>query len=559
MKKGALLVLFPLLLVNLQGQDILYRDSLRTIMDTAVNDTTKIRALRFLAIDIAMHSPDSMSRSLALISEAIALAGEKKVRVEQMDAHNDRAWMHYLQGDLQNAKTDYQSAIKIAEETDDEWGYHTYRDKLTTILFEEGKKDEALEMKYASLDYFERTRDTLELLKSLGLLGHAYSLYREFDKWKEVLHKQLSYEYDTPGNIETHGNLGIVHYELGNLDSAVYYIQKADTMGRAYPFFTIANRMYLAKVYHKKGDLPEAVHILEGLNNDYADLEEKNLYEVKMLLAEYYLEAGDADRAARFFTEAEDGLLSQDLVTQQKRGLLGYRIQRRKGDYEEALRYYQAYHAASDSLNQVSRDSAYRVIESKYQLVSKEEEILAQKLQLRNLWLGLFALGTVVSLGLLGFYFWHRKQKYEAGLLDEKAKTQALEIESLRKENRLISMQAILEGQEEERKRIARDLHDNIGSMITAVKLKLLSIRNNSEQLDGMLSQISDEVRRISHNMTPLAFGLSGLTGAVEDLCRQVSAQNIEVINQTEDLDMIREDDRAIRMRSLPDRMAPPP
>ncbi|MEL7122513.1 MAG: ATP-binding protein, partial [Bacteroidota bacterium] len=457
-----------------------------------------------------------------------------------------RAWMHYLQGNLQDSKKDYLLAIEVAKKIDDDYHYHKFRDKLTTILFEEGKKDEALEIKYTSIAYFKEIKDTLETLSSLGLLGHAYSINGENEKWLALLHEQLSYKYKTAGNIETYGNLGIVHYRLGNLDSAIYYIEIADSMGVKYPFFMMANRMYLAKVYHKKGEKEKAAQLLEELNEEYKALEQKDLFGLKMLLAEYSLELNELEKATQYFEEAEGGLLSQDWTTQQDRGYLGYKIQKESGNLEKALKYYQIYHAAKDSMNQVSRDSAYQVIESKYQLSKKEEEIGAQQLKLKNLWIGVLGLGAVIVITGLIFFFRNSQQNYNANILKEKTRNQELEIKSLQKENQLIALQSIIKGQEDERHRIARDLHDNIGSMVTAIKLKMMTGKNDSAQLDGMIGQVSDEIRRISHNMTPLAFGLSGLEGAIQDLFQQLKKENIQVHSQLENLDKIEDEDRAI-------------
>jgi signal transduction histidine kinase len=522
------------------------RDSIRRIIAAHPDDSIGIDAIRQLAIDITMFSSDSTSFSIELTNEAIAKAQALRVPSEEMKAYYDRAWMYYLQGDLQTSKQDYEKAIEMAEAIGDEYSYNKYRDRLTTILFEEGKKDEALEIKYASIEYFKEIKDTLQLLSCMGLLGHAYFFYGDYEKGKEIIYEKLSYNYDSPGKIEDYGNLGIAHYELGELDSAVYYMTLAGEMGKDYPFFMIANQMYLAKVLHKKGQKEEAIAVLEELNVEYADQDEKYLYELKMQLAEYHLELGSIDKAAVYFEEIQNGLLSQDLLTQQKKSLLGYQIFEQQQDFQQALQYYKDYHEATISINEVSRDSAFQVIESKYELVKKEEEIIAQQLKLRNVWVLLLSLGLILGTALIALYIRNRKQKFRSEILTEKARTQELEIQGLHQEKQLISMHSILQGQEAERRRIARDLHDNIGSMMAAIKIKMHTIRENNSQLESMVSQVSEEVRRISHNMTPLAFGLSGLEGAVDDLSQIMKSHHIQVSNRMKDLDRIEGEDRAI-------------
>ncbi len=541
-----LLLLFLFLNVAVLSAQKANRDSLRQIIAMAGQDSIGIHATRDLAFDIAMFSPDSISYSIELTDEAIDLAKAKNIPIEEMKGYFDRAWMYYLQGDLANSQEDYLRAINLAEAQGQDYYYHVYRDRLAGVLFETGKKDEALALKYASIDYFKETNDTLQIVNSLGLLGHTYFLQDEYEKGKEIIYEKLSYNYVYPGTIEDYGNLGIAHYELGDLDSAVYYMELAGEMGKDYPFFMIANDMYLAKVLHKKGEKQKAITVLEAINEEYADLDEKNLYELKMLLSEYHLELGNTEESMAYFTEIESGLLSQDLFTQQKKSFLGSRLYEEKGDYEQALSYYKTYHEVTDTINEVSRDSAYQVIESKYQVAKKEEQIAAQKLKLKNVWLLLFSLAAVLLIALIGLYIHNRKQRYEKDLLAEKSKRQTLEIEGLQREKQLVSMQSILKVQEAERKRIARDLHDNIGSMMAAIKIRMHTIQENSMQLESMVNQVSEEVRRISHNMTPLAFGLSGLEGAVDDLCQILQAHDIRVEKDVQGLELLHDEDRAI-------------
>lgn len=102
----------------------------------------------------------------------------------------------------------------------------------------------------------------------------------------------------------------------------------------------------------------------------------------------------------------------------------------------------------------------------------------------------------------------------------------------------------ILEGQEEERKRIARDIHDGIGQMLIALKLTLEStITSNAQQTKlriqesrEVLKNIIKEVRRVSFNLTPSSLSDFGLTPTIKKFCREVSELmgiNVTFENQT--------------------------
>jgi signal transduction histidine kinase len=112
----------------------------------------------------------------------------------------------------------------------------------------------------------------------------------------------------------------------------------------------------------------------------------------------------------------------------------------------------------------------------------------------------------------------------------------------------------MIEGQEAERLRIAKDLHDSLGGLLSTVKAHFTTIQNEIKQLEqfnltsktnNLIDEACTEVRRISHNMMPQALSISGLEGAVEDLGDQLSEQGfettIEISKLAEGIDSTRE------------------
>ncbi len=117
-------------------------------------------------------------------------------------------------------------------------------------------------------------------------------------------------------------------------------------------------------------------------------------------------------------------------------------------------------------------------------------------------------------------------------------------IEKKVKEQRFRSI-LILEGQEEERKRISRDIHDGIGQMLTAMKFKLeaatLSTNETSREkilgdTKNILQQLIREVRRVSFNLTPSTLSDYGIVATVKKLCaelNQLSDKAVKFENRT--------------------------
>jgi signal transduction histidine kinase len=89
----------------------------------------------------------------------------------------------------------------------------------------------------------------------------------------------------------------------------------------------------------------------------------------------------------------------------------------------------------------------------------------------------------------------------------------------------------ILEGQEEERKRIAMDIHDGIGQMLTSLKYQAESIDTNKidaasdklKEIDLLIKQIIREVRKVTFNLRPTVLGDYGLQVALDTYVREMA------------------------------------
>ncbi|MBI3218428.1 MAG: hypothetical protein HYZ44_02855 [Bacteroidetes bacterium] len=117
--------------------------------------------------------------------------------------------------------------------------------------------------------------------------------------------------------------------------------------------------------------------------------------------------------------------------------------------------------------------------------------------------------------------------------------------EQIEKEHQRGMIQMEFESQEAERKRIAADLHDSVGSLLWGAKLTASYIERSAEvnektkQLHDELMDILDQsittVKQISWELTPEAFQYSGLSASVESLCRRLDGKNMQVIFEETD------------------------
>ena len=146
--------------------------------------------------------------------------------------------------------------------------------------------------------------------------------------------------------------------------------------------------------------------------------------------------------------------------------------------------------------------------------------------------------GGVILMALLFFALFYAYKSKKAKELAEKTKEIEVQknIELLKKQE-LKSIKAMINGQEAERKRIAKDLHDRLGSMLSMVKLNYKSIEDSIDKLkeenkkqysqaNALLDEACNTVREIAHNMVSGVLTKFGLVAALEDLKNTIEGTN---------------------------------
>lgn len=154
------------------------------------------------------------------------------------------------------------------------------------------------------------------------------------------------------------------------------------------------------------------------------------------------------------------------------------------------------------------------------ELVSRTNELLQKKIEKNNLiiLLGLLVL-LIVALGfIIGFI--RNRNKNRIALLNS------------RKEKEVI--RAVIDGEELERERIARELHDGVASDLTAVRYQLMAndriSMEDKTQLEGILLKAHEDTRRLSHNLAPFSLETVGFEKALEQFAQENSTKKCEVI-----------------------------
>jgi signal transduction histidine kinase len=162
-------------------------------------------------------------------------------------------------------------------------------------------------------------------------------------------------------------------------------------------------------------------------------------------------------------------------------------------------------------------------LETKYETELKDQEIanqqqtIAEKELQKNIYL-IFSISLVI-LVFISVWFFLQRQKYLKKLKNE-------EIANMRTEQELKELNAMMHGQEEERNRIASDLHDRLGARLSSIKLLFQNGADEQENKQRVLSFIDEaikETREISHNLSTDMLSRFGIKTALQDTMRSIN------------------------------------
>ncbi len=210
------------------------------------------------------------------------------------------------------------------------------------------------------------------------------------------------------------------------------------------------------------------------------------------------------------------------------------------GQYKNARDYYIKYMILRDSVYKAEKSKQLFELERRYQSEKKEKEIL--RLNLSKKRQNLLMVVLVFLILLIGLSAWHFIRRYRDKKLiaEQENKINRQIIKELEKEKQLAATHAVIAGEETERRRLARDLHDGLGSLLTGVKLKLATMKGNyildeETRTDfgnalTMLDSAVGELRRVAHNLMPEALIRYGLKDALEDFCTHLESNDVKVI-----------------------------
>nr|WP_068888721.1 sensor histidine kinase [Pedobacter panaciterrae] len=527
------LVLVSLSSFGQQSESNQYADSLETLLRKPLSDTTRAKTLFLLS---QYWADLDSAKGVHYAEEALKFNPNGDYYEGEAHYYLGSAFFEY---DIPRAQREYMIAEKFLRNIHTREAYAL----SSKIWHNYGALEErsGKERSFANIllnnviPLATKAGDTSHIGIYYMSLGVVFINVFDYDKSIQYYKKAIAILKNNSNNNERlmncYAKIAENYLNKENYGAAKPFLDSAKTLLNLYPQSIHVPSCYLAEGRYYNG-IKNYEKALESFEKGIRVAETlKRFYDATSIM----MEQSQTYKAQKKYTEAKKLLLkiyTRPYVAEMPENML--LVLRELARTDSALNNPKAannwllkFIKLSDSLSAKQTDVQIKELEAKYNYSEKGKEILRlnEKAKMQRLFLW-SSLALLILTALLFIYFY--KQRRIKG--DQ-------QIKSLRQEQQIAVAQALLNGEERERGRLARDLHDGLGGMLAGVKINLSEITPDDQgQLNKVISQLDNsvtELRRIARNMMPEALLRSGLETALHDLCQSTSTDKMNVEFQT--------------------------
>lgn len=390
------------------------------------------------------------------------------------------------------------------------------------------------------------------LYRSLGIIFMNYPDRKKADMYLKLSIDCLeSKDNGSPTLLESKVETYAIHaenlVEMGRVYAARHSLDKAFQILKDYPASNLNNLYYCSEgLYHyRSGRLKNAYASYDkGIRSCARHLDLLGMNRLRYMKYEALCSEKKYEDAKQVLLELlqSPSLFVVDQKNWYKELAQTYEL---LGDVKNANHYNKLYITLSDSLHDAAFQKEISQLEARFHKAENEntiKQLEARQERMRliaennKLYYGIFGLACLILLIVL-MLFWIRANSHKK-LAQEKAKNYQQSLLSLGNQKEMEVLQASIAGEEIERKRIARDLHDGIGSLLSSLKMKLIKNPNSlnelneqeSQQVAILLNRSITELRQIAYNLVPETLLKLGLEKALQDLCLLLKTEGVRII-----------------------------
>ncbi len=406
---------------------------------------------------------------------------------------------------------------------------------FSQYYFGRSRYDKSIEYGIQALQRYENIKNISGILKAKIRLAQVYQMRDELPKAEAMLVDVLSYpESKKNGYSVTLHTLANVYGMQGKYKEAL----AIDEMGLKYcdslgllnlktPFYdNMANCfMYDGKFEEAKKYFKISLAIDSSFNDS-------------RLMSDTYLNLGQLHFMNSKNNEAIPYLYRAISLSKQvdykEATASAYKIlseiYQKKNELDSSIINLKRHYLYKDSILNLSSENKIAEFQTIYETEKKESQIQAQKLKLNKQRSGI--VGLIAALGIISLIalMTYRRKQHQAKI--------ELQKEILQQQK--LATAAIISAEEKERIRIATELHDGVGQMVSAAKMNLsvldndLSFADNEqkEKLNNVIDMLDEscvEIRAVSHQMMPIAMFNNGVSEALQIFLQRIDKNVIKV------------------------------
>ncbi len=531
-----------------------YADSLKQLMERSPNDSVRIE--RLLELSFYWSDRDT-SKAFGYIEEA-----EKVMGTNPTDYYRGLLWHHRANviyaHDMEQAKHYYLQAAHLLNRYSFRQAY-VYQarawNNYGTLLQAQDSAAQYLDVIIdKALPLSRMAGDSSAVSQHLQNIGLILANLHDFESaspyYRQAMHTLSKFAQAYENKLTVFVNAAKNEMNIGDINQAKIYLDSAEIQLRAVPHSTYAPYyyrtagVYLRKIKDKDGALANfyrGIAIAEDLLDDHS---QRDLY---FEIYATYRDWKDYVNAKKYLnianTHGLNTIAHNQLLHTREMAYTEYHL----GNYKAAFERMRDYALATDSLQESETALKILDLEKKFQSVEQENEIL--KLQDANrrqqsaidrnrLWIMLLVASLTIALTIA--YFSWKLASGNRRALGQQERLHVEELRNLKQQEQLRQFDSILQGQEEERNRISRDLHDGLGGLLAGVKLRLSAVATKgggqasvtSHEMQAVMLELDrsvDELRRVARNLMPESLLYMGLTPALADLCEYMDTPTTSV------------------------------
>lgn len=511
-------------------------DSLKSELSRLPQDTSRVEYLCALAFEYRSANIDT---AFLIAGDAIALAEKLNYKPGLALAYNHYGILYKNKQNFTESINWHLKSLAIKTELNDLKGMASSYNNLGRTYGMVNDNVRSIYYYLQSLRIREKQNDMFGIGAAYNNISHAYLGKNELSKALAFGLAGMQYVRLSGDSFELakiYGHIGYLYYELNDYQTALSYVKMGINRfheagaieEQCEPMITIGN--ILLETHREKEALS---WLLKAKKLAEDNMVEYSLPSVYLSLGQLYGKMGQKKEAIQYAQLGLQKCIYLKLLEGQKDAheVLSV-IYSESGDYKNSIVHFRLFEALKDSVIQDNNTRIIEEMQAQYQSEKKDAQLKQTSLELSNAVLAnqrkhlfiLFLLGVFILGGCIIYLGYGRFKLKQKAILD----ATLLQQQEIRNN-------AIIEAEEKERLRIARELHDGVGQQLSAAKMNLSAFESNILSLpvetqanyQNLISLVDDavkEIRSISHNMMPNALIRAGLVSAVRDFVNKLSS-----------------------------------